>query len=123
MKRQSRNKVDCTLSLTGCTREYLKEYLEPQFKEGMTWENYGSVWHIDHIIPCCAYKLTDEKEQYKCFNYRNLQPLFGAENEIKGGKIIPGTIVPVEIVATPFIKGYAVVDIHDISRARVFPLV
>lgn len=110
-----------TLSLTGCTREYLKEYLEGHFKEGMTWENYGSVWHIDHVIPCCAYKLKNEKEQYKCFNYKNLQPLFASENEIKGGKIIPGTIVPVEIVPTPFLKGNAVVDIHDISHATIFP--
>lgn len=73
--------------MIGCSIEELKQYLEKQFKEGMTWDNYGE-WHIDHIIPCAAFDLTKEEEQLKCFNYTNLQPLWAEENEKKGDKII-----------------------------------
>ena len=38
----------------GCTFEIFKQHIEAQFKEGITWLNYGE-WHIDHKIPL-AYK-------------------------------------------------------------------
>lgn len=55
-------------------------------KEGMSWENYGE-WHIDHIVPCSSFDLTDPKQQEDCFNFKNLQPLWGWENSKKGSKI------------------------------------
>jgi predicted XRE-type DNA-binding protein len=52
-------KSDSTLNLTGCTIKELKNYLEEQFTEGMTWDNHGD-WHIDHIKPICAFDLSSE---------------------------------------------------------------
>ena len=43
---------------------------------------------IDHIKPCSSFNLLDESEQLKCFNYKNLQPLWAHENLSKGDKII-----------------------------------
>ena len=31
-------------------------HLQRQFRKGMTWNNYGKVWQIDHIIPDCRFK-------------------------------------------------------------------
>lgn len=62
--------------LLGCSMEFVFGYLESQFKPNMTWDNYGTKWHIDHIKPCCDFDLTKEEEQYKCFNYTNLRPLW-----------------------------------------------
>lgn len=76
-------KSDKTINLLGCSIEFLWNYLILQFRDGMTIDNYGSVWHIDHIIPCSAFNLSNEIEQKICFNYRNLQPLFAKENLIK----------------------------------------
>ncbi len=63
--------------------EFLWNHLEKQFKPGMTRENYGK-WHIDHIIACAKFNLKDPKQQEKCFNYTNLQPLWAYENRSKG---------------------------------------
>ena len=54
----------------------------------MTWENHGRYgWHIDHIMPCSSFDLTDPEQQKKCFHYTNLQPLWAHENMSKGAKI------------------------------------
>lgn len=82
-------KSEKTQELLGCDFETVKKHLEEQFKEGMSWENHGkNGWHIDHIIPCASFDLTDPEEQRKCFHYTNLQPLWAKDNLEKGDKII-----------------------------------
>lgn len=76
-------KCERTLTLLGCSIEFLREFLEAKFKPGMSWKNYGQ-WHIDHIIPCAAFDLTNAKDQKKCFHHTNLQPLWGVDNIAKG---------------------------------------
>ena len=80
-------KLSTTMKLLGCSIEKLKQYLENQFRKGMTWKNYGK-WHIDHIIPCASFDFSKLKEQKKCFNYKNLQPLWAIENLKKKDKIL-----------------------------------
>ena len=72
-------KCDSTSELLGISYQGLKEWLEAQFSEGMTWEN-RSDWHIDHRVPCDAFDMTVEENQRICFWYRNLQPLWAKEN-------------------------------------------
>lgn len=76
-----------TMSLTGCDISFLKNYLEKQFTEGMTWQNHGE-WHVDHIIPCASFDLTQKIEQQVCFNWRNLQPMWKTENLEKSDKYV-----------------------------------
>ena len=85
MKSKKIHKDNKTLDLVGCSTEFLREYLERQFKDGMSWENYGS-WHIDHIIPLSS--ANNSEEINKLCHYSNLQPLWAHENLSKGGKII-----------------------------------
>ncbi len=74
------------VELIGCSIQDLKIKLENQFTPGMSWVNYGK-WHIDHIIPCAAFDLTDPGQQRLCFNYRNLQPLWAIDNLRKHAKV------------------------------------
>ena len=74
-----------TLDLIGCSLNELRIHLENQFKDNMSWENYGE-WRIDHIKPCDSYDLTKEDDQKECFNYKNLQPLWAKDNLIKKNK-------------------------------------
>ncbi|MDN6292249.1 MAG: hypothetical protein L0J35_04160 [Tetragenococcus halophilus] len=75
-----------TIELIGCSTEHLKHHLEKQFKEGMSWENYGE-WHIDHIMPCASFDFSKPEHQKECFNYMNLQPLWAEENIRKSDKV------------------------------------
>ncbi len=94
--RNLRNRVYCavrrgfcsmhTMELLGCSKDELVAYVESQFEQGMTWDNYGE-WHIDHIRPCSSFDLTLEKEQKLCFHWSNLRPLWASENLRKGSKM------------------------------------
>ena len=61
--------------------EQLISHLEKQFKDNMSWENYGE-WHVDHIKPISSFNINEigDKEFMECWNLNNLQPLWGEEN-------------------------------------------
>ncbi len=69
-----------TQALVGCSCDELKSHIEQRFVDGMSWDNYGSVWHIDHVVPVSAFDLLNEDQARKCFHYSNLQPLFAMDN-------------------------------------------
>jgi hypothetical protein len=73
--------------LIGCDANTLCLILEAQFIPGMTWENYGSAWHVDHIIPVSVYDLTDPAQQRQAFHYTNLQPLWASANMAKSDTV------------------------------------
>lgn len=68
----------------GCKYQELKQYLESQFHSGMTWENHGILWEVDHIEPI-GKALTIE-EIYKLSHYTNLRPFLNEEHDIKSKK-------------------------------------
>ena len=63
-----------TKDIVGCEPSFLREYFEKKFESWMNWDNYGSYWSIDHIIPVCKFNLTNEDEKLKCWNWSNLIP-------------------------------------------------
>jgi hypothetical protein len=82
-----------TESLLGYTIKELKEHIQSQFKDGMSWDNYGKHgWHIDHRIPLTSYKIDsyDHPNFKKAWALENLQPMWATENLSKGGKLYYG---------------------------------
>jgi len=71
------------------TPEQLKEHLQAQFDENMTWDNYGDYWHIDHIHPqsLLPYDSLEHPNFQKCWALDNLQPLEKIENIRKSNKL------------------------------------
>lgn len=74
--------------LVGYSVDQLKNHLAKQFKQGMSWKNYGK-WEIDHIIPISAFNfISHENIDFKrCWALKNLQPLWKSENRIKNNKM------------------------------------
>ena len=71
------------------TPDELISHLENQFKDGMTWGNYGD-WHVDHIIPISIHNIQEigDDEFMKCWSLSNLQPMWGEDNIRKSNKVL-----------------------------------
>lgn len=74
-------------TLLGYDAHALREHLEKQFLPGMSWSN-ASVWHIDHIVPVSAFRITgpDCPELKRAWALTNLRPLWAADNLRKRAK-------------------------------------
>lgn len=68
--------------------EQYRDRIESNFKDGMSWNNWGTVWHLDHIVPCAALPWdTVEDGNFKIlWNADNLMPRLSHENMSKGSK-------------------------------------
>lgn len=85
LKYIGKEKYDNSFNILGYTPKQLKERLECQFKEGMTWKNYGK-WHVDHKKPL---SLFDKETPIHIMNALcNLQPLWAKDNLSKNNKRI-----------------------------------
>jgi len=82
LKNYTINNRKHSMEYVGCTIDALREHLEKQFTDGMSWENQGK-WHVDHIRPCASFNLDNEIERHMCFHYTNLQPLWAFDNMSK----------------------------------------
>ena len=84
-KKRKLPKAGKTTKLIGTSNfDEIKIFIESQFKEGMTWENWGrgiGKWNIDHKIPLAS--ATSKEEIIKLMHYTNLQPLWAVENSAK----------------------------------------
>jgi hypothetical protein len=69
------------------TPEELINHLEKQFKDDMTWDNYG-IWHVDHKFPITSFDIQEmgDEEFMKCWSLGNLQPMWGIDNIKKSNK-------------------------------------
>lgn len=79
-------------NVLGCTWDFLIGWLEFNMKDTMTWENYGSFWHVDHVRPCSSFDFSNESDRRTCFNWTNLMPLESIENLKKSASLQPHMI-------------------------------
>jgi len=77
-------KDDSIRNILGYSIQELKEHLESQFEDWMTWDNIGltakalkETWQIDHIRPINTFNITDVycEDFKKCWALENLRPL------------------------------------------------
>jgi hypothetical protein len=70
-----------------CTLMELKNFIEVQFIENMSWNNKGDIWELDHVIPISKFNLELPEHVETCFHWTNLKPIYKSENRIKSNKI------------------------------------
>lgn len=70
------------------TADDLFKHLEGRFKPGMSWDNYGKEWHIDHVVPDSWFDYKDIKDEgfEESWKLENLQPMWAEENMKKGNR-------------------------------------
>lgn len=69
-------------SLVDYDMRVLRLHLEKQFLPGMTWDGFGPVWHVDHIVPDSFFSYErPEDPDFKCsWALSNLRPLWALDN-------------------------------------------
>jgi hypothetical protein len=93
IKNNNGAKLDSVWNVLPYTPQELKEHLESQFEDWMTWENYGNGkgnWNVDHIYPHSKlpYDSLEHPNFLKCWALDNLRPLCYIENIKKSNEII-----------------------------------
>lgn len=93
VKRGSGRKPNSTFAMLGYTPADLRKHLMGLLRDGMTMQNYGRVWHVDHKRPVSSFDFSGASQSLEatikeCWALSNLQPLFASENISKGARLI-----------------------------------
>ncbi len=80
LNRLGKQKEGHTILMLGYSALELKEHIEKQFLEGMTWDNHGE-WHIDHIKAVTNFSNIASIKEVCALT--NLQPLWAFDNRSK----------------------------------------
>lgn len=75
------------LKYIGCSQKELRRCIESQFVNSMSWENHGTYWHVDHILPCSSFDHNDPRQVAQCWHWTNLRPLEARKNMAKSDSI------------------------------------
>lgn len=67
----------------GCSFDAFKAHIEALWQPGMTWDNHGTEWHLDHKKALGLFDLIDPTERAAATHYTNLQPLFTVDHQRK----------------------------------------
>lgn len=81
-----------TVDIIGCNIDFFKQWIEYQFEDWMSWDNFGD-WHLDHVRPCASFDLSDKEQQLLCFSWKNYQPLQKELNLKKNDKVFEDLIM------------------------------
>lgn len=76
----------------GSKIDFIKKWLEFNFEDDMSWDNYGKHWQIDHTIPIDLWNVQDDNDAKLCFNWKNLMPLHKDRNLRKASHLQPSRV-------------------------------
>lgn len=104
-----------TFEYLGMCADLFDEWLQfaiddNDFNEGLTLDNYGTVWELDHVIPCALFNMTDEDEVKLCFHWSNIQPLRRDLNSGKRDKLIGKYVALRDYRVTVFTEDHPELD-------------
>ena len=57
----------------GLSINEFRNWIEIQFTEGLNWDNFGSAWQFDHILPVAYFDFSIEEELKLCWNFINIR--------------------------------------------------
>lgn len=75
------------VSLLGINKEDFVKHINKYLIEGMSLENFGTEWGLDHIVPVELFDFDNNEDLKLCYNYNNIMPMFNIDNRMKGASI------------------------------------
>ena len=76
-------KENSVFKYLGMSADEFRQYLESQFDDNMSWDNYGSYWERDHIKEIENFDLSKTEHISECWNSKNLRPLSVEKNRTR----------------------------------------
>ena len=64
-----------------------REWIEIQFTGDLGWDNFGSKWQFDHIVPVAYFDFDKEEDLKLCWNFINIREEKSELNKIRGNRI------------------------------------
>ena len=64
-----------------------REWIEIQFTEDLGWDNFGSKWQFDHIVPVAYFDFENKDDMKLCWNFINIRVENPELNRIRGSRI------------------------------------
>lgn len=57
----------------GLSASTLRRWFEIQFTDGLGWDNFGTHWQFDHIVPAAYFDYSAEEDLKLCWSFINLK--------------------------------------------------
>jgi hypothetical protein len=57
----------------GLDNSKFREWIQIQFEDGLSWENFSSHWQFDHIVPVAYFDFMNEADLRLCWNFVNIR--------------------------------------------------
>lgn len=74
-------------NLVGIHKVGFIQHIEKYMLDGMSYDNFGKVWSLDHIVPVGLFNFDDPEDLKLCYNYYNIMPMFNSDNKNKGASV------------------------------------
>jgi hypothetical protein len=71
----------------GLSIEQFRNWIEIQFTGELNWENFGSAWQFDHIVPVAYFDFSIEEDLVLCWNFSNIRVETIDLNKNRGNRI------------------------------------
>lgn len=65
----------------------LRKWIELQFKDEVRWENFGTLWQFDHIVPVTYFDFSNRNDLILCWNFINIRVEKNEFNKNRGNRI------------------------------------
>ena len=73
--------------LLGIDKQGFIEHINRYLLEGMTIDNFGKIWSLDHIVPVELFDFENINDLELCYNFINIMPMFINDNRLKGASV------------------------------------
>lgn len=67
--------------------EDFRKWVEIQFNEDLSWDNFGSLWQFDHVVPVAYFDFSKDEELLLCWNFINIRVERIEPNKNRGDRI------------------------------------
>jgi hypothetical protein len=57
----------------GLDIENLRKWIELQFNSALNWDNFGSAWQFEHIVPVTYFDFSNDADLKLCWNFINIR--------------------------------------------------